>query len=326
MAVILEENQLENTEDLKKVFTPFFDQVEQMKEACSAIVITDISQIEEMEKAREYRLQLKKLRCSADDEKDKLKEVPLRKCQAIDALARYLKSEIVPLEAHLKEQEDFVVRKEEDRLNTLEGYRKEELAEYEVDCQFVYLRQMPEENDQTFLDNSRQAASLRAEKARVEAEAAEAEAKAEAERQEAVRLENEALKKLAEEQEAQMQSERKKEEEARKKLEAEHKAKFEKEQKAKEALEAELKAKKQEEERKEKEAQQKIKEEEEARKKLEKEAAMAPDKQKLDNLAVLITQIQMPEVKSEEAKLVIKAVVELLNKTSNYIREKTISL
>jgi len=326
LSVILEENQMENAEDVKKVFTPFFSQVDKMKKACNAIVITDISQVKEMEAAREYRLQLKKLRCAAEDEKSKLKEVPLRKCQAIDALARYLKSEIVPLEAHLKEQEGYVVRKEEERLQELETKRKTELDKHEADYEFVDLKTMPEENYQTFLSNAKESHKLRVEKDRREAEEVEKTTKAEAKRQEAVRLENEKLKKEAEEKEKEREVERKKEAETKKKVEAEHQAKLEKERKEREKVEVELKIKQQEEERKKKEEQDKVKAEEEAKKKTEKEAQLAPDKHKLEQLAVLITQIQMPEVKSEEAKRVIKSVVELLNKTSNYIKEKTITL
>ena len=58
----------------------------------------------------------------------------------------------------------------------------------------------------------------------------------------------------------------------------------------------------------------------------QKAAELAPDKKKLESLAVRIVQIELPELKSEEAKAIIKSVVELLNKTSNYIKEKTINL
>lgn len=55
----------------------------------------------------------------------------------------------------------------------------------------------------------------------------------------------------------------------------------------------------------------------------EKKAAKAPDKEKLNELAKIIDELKMPEVKSEEAAGVITNVQGLLLKVSTYIREKT---
>lgn len=326
IAVILAENKMDNDDSLQQVFSPFFSQVDKIKSICASIIITDISQVEEMEKAREYRLQLKKLRCASEEEKDKLKEVPLRKCQAVDALARYLKSEIVPLETHLKEQEDFVVNKEKERKEKLEAARKEELTMCEGDYQFVDLKEMPEENYQTFLKNAQGNYKLKKEKEAAEEAEKQRIAEEQAKAQEAIKKENEALKAAADKREKEIEAERKKA------AEAEEKAKVAADkilaaEKAKAAdLEAKLKAKSDEEERIKRENEAKAKADEETKKKAEKEAALAPDKKKLEQLAVAITQLELPEVKSVEAKAIIKAVVELLNKTSNYIKEKTITL
>lgn len=326
LQVIIEENQLENADEVKQVFSPFFDQVDSVKETCLAIKITDISQIEEMEKAREFRLKLKNLRVASEKEKTRLKEQPLRKCQAIDALARYLKSEIEPLEDYLMEQEKFAINKEEERKAELEAKRKKELDACEGDCQYVDLKEMPEENFQNFLKSAQEAYKLKkAKEAQEEAERqkiAEEQAKA----QEAIRAENERLKAEADKREKEIEAERKRAQEASAKAQAEADKKLKAEREKALKLEAELKAKADEEERIRKEAEAKAKADEEARKKVEKEAKLAPDKKKLENLAVQITQVSMPEVNSEEAKAIVKAVVELLNKTSNYIKEKTISL
>ena len=69
-----------------------------------------------------------------------------------------------------------------------------------------------------------------------------------------------------------------------------------------------------------------LREEKEKREAVEKAERLAPDKKKLELLAVRIVQIELPELKSDEAKAILKSVVELLNKTSNYIKEKTINL
>lgn len=326
LQVIIEENQLENADEVKQVFSPFFDQVEVVKETCLAIKITDISQVEEMERAREYRLKLKNLRVASEKEKTRLKEQPLRKCQAIDALARYLKSEIEPLEDHLMEQEKFAIHKEEERKAELESKRKQELDGYEGDYQYVDLKEMPEENYQNFLKSAKETYKLKKEKeAQEEAERkriAEEQAKA----QESIRAENERLKAEADKREKEIEAERKKLEEANAKAQAEAKKKLKAEREKTEKLEAELKAKAEEDARAKREADAKAKAEQEAKEKAEKEAKLAPDKKKLEQLAVQITQLSMPEVASDEAKAIVKAVVELLNKTSNYIKEKTISL
>lgn len=328
LALVLTENKLDpvETQEEQKVFSPFFEQVEKIKEVCTSIVITDISQVAEMEQAREYRLQLKKLRCKAEDEKNRLKEVPLRKCQAIDALARYLKSEIVPLEAHLQEQENYVVKKEEERIDKLEADRKAELDEYEHDYQFIDLRKLPEENYQVLLKNAKETFALKQEKLKREAEEAEKKAKEEEKAREEIRKENERLKAEADKKDKALEAERKKAQEAKDKAQAEADKKIAAEKAKADELAAQLKAKNDEDERKRKADEAKLKAEEEARAKAEKQAALAPDRDKLMKLAVAVTLIDLPEVKSPEAKKIVAAVVELLNRTSNYIKEKTINL
>lgn len=326
LQVIIEENQLENADEVKQVFSPFFDQVEQVKETCLAIKITDVAQVKEMEKAREYRLKLKNLRVASEKEKDRIKEQPLRKCQAIDALARYLKSEIEPLEDYLMEQEKYAIRKDEERKAELESKRKQELDIYEGDYQYVDLKEMPEQNYQNFLKSAQETHKLKKEKEAQEEADRKRVAEEQAKAQEAIRLENERLKAEADKREKEIEAERKKVDEANAKAQAEADKKLKAEREKSEKLAAELKAKAEEDARAKKEAEVKAKAEQEAKEKAEKEEKLAPDKKKLEQLAVQITQLSMPEVTSEEAKAIVKAVVELLNKTSNYIKEKTLSL
>lgn len=326
LEVILEENQVENEKEVKEVFSPFFTEVEKVKEVCLAIKIEDISQVEEMERARAYRLGLKKLRVAADKEKARLKEQPLRKCQAIDALARYLKSEIEPLETHLTEQEKYAERKEQERKGKLKALREQQLDSYEADYQFIDLAEMPEENYKTFLKNTKEAFELRKRREEEEEEKRKRAEEEERKRQEEVEKENGRLRAEAEEREKVLDAERRKAQAEKEKLEAKQKKELEEERKKLEKIEAEMMAKKEEEERKEKEKAKQERADEEARVKAEKDASLAPDKKKLDLLAVTITQIELPKVKSKEAKAVITNVVELLNKTSNYIKEKSINL
>jgi len=57
-----------------------------------------------------------------------------------------------------------------------------------------------------------------------------------------------------------------------------------------------------------------------------REARLAPDKKKLERLAATIVGLEMPEVSSKEAKNIIESAVEMLNKTSNFIKQKSIDL
>ena len=72
-------------------------------------------------------------------QKNKLKSIPLKKCQAIDSVFRYLKAEITPLEEHLKKQEQFM-EIELDRLKEkVKAKREVELGKLEFDFSFIDL-------------------------------------------------------------------------------------------------------------------------------------------------------------------------------------------
>ncbi|MEL4307407.1 hypothetical protein [Joostella sp. CR20] len=334
---------------LKETFDPFFNQADQWKEKAFKIIVKSADETELMQQAREARLALKNIRVEVEKKRKELKEESLRKGKAIDGVANVIKYLIQPIENHLKEQEDFVKIHEEKQKAELKEKRELELLKYDVDSSFYNLKEMPEESYLQLLENSKNAfekakeeekrlEALRIENERLNALESErkiqiapyaqfvsesndlrnmsdesfenllkslSNAKRDYEKeQERIRIENERLKKEKEEQEAIFKKER----EAKKKLEAEIKAKQQAEEKAKRELEA------------------KARQEEEARVLAEKEARLAPDKQKLQELALNILKIQLPEVKSEEAKEVLKQVQILLNKTSNYIKEKSIEI
>jgi hypothetical protein len=250
------------------------------------------------------------------------------------------------IEAEKKAEEE---RKENERLNKIEQERRLELAPY---AQFITesndLRNMPD-NDYKSLLNS----LIEAKKA-YEAE------------QEKIRIENERLKKEAEEKERKRLEEEKarklqaeKEEQERKaKAEAERKVREEKERKEREAYEAKLKAEREERERIEREerikrekieAELKAKEEAERKRlaeekakkdaeeaerkrieaeqrKAEKAARLAPDKQKLAKLSQDLLNYELPEVKSDEAKAILTRVKTLLGKISTDIVEQSKSI
>ncbi len=311
---------------LIQTFTPFVEKAKEWEAKAKTINITSIEQVEEMKQAREARLALVDLRGDVEKKRVELKEDSLRRGKAIDGMANIIKYLVKPIEEHLQKQEDFIKDLEEQKKQELLENRRGELEKYEVNCEFYNLKDMPEEQYQDLLDTSKKMYVLKKDKERKLEEERIAKEKAELEERERVAKENEKLKEEAREREKQVEADKKKADEARKKAEAEQQKKLEAERKAREKVEAELKAKKEAEEATKKAEADKKKKEEEERKRQEKEARLAPDKVKLQNLAVLITQIQLPEVKSDEAKAVLKAAVELLNKTSSYIKEKTINL
>lgn len=330
--------------DLKKNFQPFFDQAQEWKEKAEGIVVTDADQKELIKSAKEARIALKNIRVEVEHKRKALKEESLRKGKAIDGIANVIKYLITPIENHLKEQEDFVKIQEEKRKAELAASRDAELSKYDVNTQFYQLSEMSEEAYSQLLENSKVAYLTKKEEERKAEEERIAQEKAEAKERERIRLENERLKKEAEEKQKQIEAERKNREEElrleREKAEAERKIQEEKERKAREAqeaelrrereakakIEAELRAKKEAEEKAKREAAAKVEADRKAREKAEKEARLAPDKIKLQKLAEQIVSIQLPDVKNDEAKNVLKQVQVLLNKTSNYIKEKSLEL
>ena len=168
---------------------------------------------------------------------------------------------------------------------------------------------------ETKLENERKAEEERLRK--IEEEKAE---------QERIRVENEKLKAEAIERERLAEIERKKQA----KILADQKAKADKERKIleekakaeaieREKLEKELKAKQEAEKKRLEEIALKEKQGAELKAKAERQ----PDKKKLQELANTIIEIQFPDVKSKEAKAILKDVQELLNKVSIFINSKT---
>lgn len=318
---------------LENIFTPYFQQASEWKEKAEKLVITDASQVKEMQEAREARLALKNIRVAVEKQRVALNEDGLRKTKAINGIANVIKFLIVPIEEHLQKQEDFVKIQEEQRKAQLKEDREKEMAQYEAETTFYDLANMPEETYLNLLTNAKEQYKLKQEVQRKIEEERIAREKAEAEERERVRIENERLRKEAEEREKAIEAERKAQqaelEKQRKEAEEKQKvieAQLKKEREEREKIEAQRRAEEAEKRRTEEVERKRKEDEEKARIKAEKDAKLAPDKKKLEALAVTITGIEMPEVNSDEAKIIVKSVIELLNKTSNYIREKSLNL
>ncbi len=308
--------------NLLERFQPFFAQAEDWKVKAESLVVTDASQVREMQMARTARLALADIRINADKARKAMKEDSLRYGKAVQGVYNVIEYLIKPIEAHLSAQENFVKIQRENQIQARFEERLQLLAPLEIDLTFVDVKNMPEDSFKKFYEDQKAAkeARIQAEK-QVEIERI-AKEKAESEEKERIRIENERLKKEAQEREKALSEEKEKSEKIKKdaeekarKLKAEADAKLKKEKEEREKAEAELNAKKEAE-----------KKEKADRIKAEEKAASAPDKIKLLELAKTIDSIQLPEMKSKEGENILNDTKKLIEKLSGFIKEKAITL
>jgi hypothetical protein len=215
-----------------------------------------------------------------------------------------------------------------------------------------------QENERLKREAEEREAQLKAEREKAERERREAEAKAAAERkalEEKARVEREAIERKAAEERARIEAERKAEREAAEKIAAEREAKERAERQAaeakmkaeREAAIAKEKAERADAERRAAEIlkveQAKAKAEREAREKLEREAAerrakeeaikraeeeakrkasAAPDREKLETLAVQILALNVPELSTDAGKALSPQIRQQVEKFAAWVRGK----
>lgn len=344
LAVVVQESGLQGNkvESLLQSFAGAFSEAKKVVNEVKDIVVTDETQTDLMLKAREGRLALKKIRVDVENTRKELKEQSLREGRAIDGVANLIKALVVPVEEHLEKQEKYaevaalkrIQEKYEDRVN--------KLSPFVDDISLFNLKDMSDAAFDNLLAMSKKA--FEDKKA--------AEAKAEAEKAEQARLDKieesrwrelapyrdfipnmPDLRTLSEEdyqklltsakqkksdKDAQDEKIRKENEELRKKAEADRKAKEEAEKKL-----ADEKAAQERKEREAKAAEEAKKREEEEKK---RQALLAPDKDKLIELAGTIDKIPFPALSSKEAGDVANEVQAKLSGLSNYLREKAKTL
>jgi hypothetical protein len=314
-------------------FNGFFEIAAEWETKSKEIVVTDESQKDLMKQAREGRLFLKSKRVDVENKRKSLKEQSLREGQTIDSVARILKNLIEPIESHLENQEKFAEIREAQRKETLQAERIEILRPLNAPFQLYDLKNMAENDFNDLVNGLKSAIQTRIDAERKSEEERIARAKAEADERERIRVENEKLKAERAEQEkalaaerAKAESERKAAEDAARKEREIAEAKLREERIANEKLQAEIRVKAEAEQRAKRDAEFRAAAEEKARIAAERKAKRAPDKAKLMELARVVSLIQMPDVKSEEAEQVVKNVEMLLQKVVNFIHEKTENL
>jgi len=324
---IVETSGLEKTKAdyILQKFTDYFKIASEWEVKAKVLAVTSETQVAEMKMAREGRLFLKEKRIDIERARKELKEQSLREGKAIDGIANVLKALIVPIEGYLEEQEKFIELREDRKKEDRKSERIAELQTLGVDITIYDLKNMPEDSYNALVAGTKLAIQQKI----------EAEKKAEEERiarekeQERIRMENERLKKEAEEREKQVAQERAKAEAEKHALEEVVRKEREKaEQEARRIkLEQDAKLKKEREEREKVETQLRVKAEAEEReqKRIEdekKKAQKAPDKQKLIALIEKINALELPDVKSAEAKKIVDDARGLLNKVVKFINER----
>lgn len=340
-------------------FAPFMSELTELSLQMESINFETPTN-EDSKKASELRKKLVKVRTGSEEEKDARKKSLLAEGNLIQSAYNVIKNACLMKEESLAKVEKYQELLRAAELERITAQRMEQLAEFECNTDRSLVGQMSDETFAQFLAGAKatyeqkKEDERKAEEARLEAERISklreqrltalrrvsnfltddelqkdfgtmseaewsqlvkviAERKDDYEAKEAARqAELERIRKDNEEKEAALRKER--EEAERKDREAKAEiARLEAEKKAKEEEEAKAKA---EEERK------RIAEEK-ARLAAERKAANAPDKKKLEEFAIMLDNINLPELKTEEGIKIISDVKTLIGKTSNYIREKT---
>lgn len=307
LAVVLSQNGLsaEKESSLLAVFAPMFQQAETLASEAALIKVKDADDKKSMEAAREMRLKLRKVRVTVENNRKSLKEDSLRKGKAIDGMANIVKFLVEPIEERLQAEEDFVERQLAERKAALVEDRLKMLTPY---CNGVDMSSgigdMSEDVFQATLTGLKLQHQQRI----------EAQQKAEAERiakENALRIENERLRK-----ESEAREKAHKEAEAKAKAEREAiQAKADAERKAREKAEKELADKEAAEAKR-------IADE----KKAAAKAAKAPDAAKLKAFAGSIELLNVPEMSTDEGKAIAKKICESLSKYVSWIHEQAKTL
>lgn len=285
------------------------------------IVVTDESQTDLMASAREKRLTLQKIRTGVENTRVELKAEHLRKGNAIQAVANYIKEEITPAEDYLKLQEKFAEIKQAERAAKVKAERIEKLMQYTDNISMYNIDNLEDETFDFLLAKVKKEYddNVAAEKAEIERLAKEeSDRKAEQDR---IIAENAKLRKEAEEKEAALAIERKKEADKLAKLEADRQKELAVERAKVETERAKLQAIEDARRADEEKALIAQREADEA----ERKALLSPDKDKLisfSNALEIIRKEKLPAVKTKQAQDVVNLIDDMLIKMRNIIETK----
>jgi hypothetical protein len=293
-----------------------------------------------MAEAKEKRLALKKIRTGVENTRKDLKSEYLRKGDAIQAVANYIKEEIEPAEEYLELQEKFAEIKQAERAAKIKSERIEKLMQYTDNISMYNLDNLEDETFEFLLTKVKKEYDDKVTAEKAEAELLAKEEKERIAEQERIVEENARLRKQAEEKEVALAVERKKEADRQAKIDAERQKELDAERAKVEVERAKIAAI---------EAEQRKKDEAIAKEKSDKEAAeakmiadakkaevdaeikalLSPDKDKLLNFSAaleIIRKEKLPAVKTKQAQDVVNLIDEMLTKMKDIIEKKASEL
>jgi len=331
---------VEKKNEVQSVLNKVFDGVSKMREQLDSIIVVDENDKVNMKLSNTLRLGVREKRLDSErtfDAKRKEVQQAMLSFKTEDSLWLKAKQTMQILTKEIEEnarwKEETAKRFGVEQKEIKTQKRENLLCKFSPEILRNEFENMGDETFNTFLSGIEKSYNDKIEAEKAEAKKIEDERIAKEKAIEAQRLENEKLKAEAEARErveakriAKEIADAKERQLKEKAAKDAHDAVLKKEREAREKVEAELKAKKDAEIKAIKDAEDKAKAEKAAQEKSEKEALLAPDKIKLENLANEIVKLTLPEVKSPEAKEILRQVQILLKKTSNYIKEKTLDV
>lgn len=333
VAQIAQNVSVEKRTEVQSVLNHVFNGVAKMREQLDTVVVADEDDRVNMKLANTIRLGVRQVRLDAEktfDAKRSEVHAQMLSFKTEDQLWLKAKQTMQILTKEIEEQ----ARWKEETKQRFDAEQKELKIQQRI-VQVSKFSEMPRSDFENMSDdaflvflaalekqyNDRIQAEKKLEEERILRE------KAEAEERERVRLENERLKAEAVAKEKQMAEERAKAEAERKateaaaaKIKAEADAKLKAERDAREKLERELKAKAEAEQKAIKQTEEKAAAELKAQQLAEKKAKSAPDKLKMEQLAIKIESLELPELKGDELKATLESTKVLLAKVCTYIR------
>lgn len=323
----------QSAQGLLEKYKPLFAQANELVAAAQSIAVTDATQVSEIKRARNLRLQLRAIRIEAEKTRKGLKEDSLRRGKAIDGVYNVLEYAIAPVESRLLEMEEFAERAEAARKAALKSTREELLKPFGVDASIYPLGDLSEDAFKQLLDGSRLAHEAKLAAAKKAEEERIAREKAEAEERERIRIENERLKEERERLEAERRAEREKAEAERRAIEEKARAEREAAEQARRVAEEEArKLREAEEARKRKEAEERARierEEREAKAKVEAErrkAEAAPDVEKVRTVAKTVRAIPVPVMATDAGKAKAKELADKIEQFAAWIERRAAEL
>ena len=171
---------VEKHNTLCNTFNPFMVDVQALVLAAGQIEVVDANDEQGMEKARDTRLCLKRVRVSLEKQRVELKESSLLEGKAIDGMANVIKALIVPAEKSLQEKEDFVKVEEAKRIKGLVEQRTAQLIAVGADPANFLLDKITDQAFEVILKGAAAAVKIQKEEAAAEAVKAEADKKEQA--------------------------------------------------------------------------------------------------------------------------------------------------